>query len=227
METVMARLCEDGAATFVILDREPLYDQSEIARIASVHHINPSQRHALWRTLEEAGRAFLDQQRLSRASRLVRVRQDLQLARRLASQLVDLSPQPGQSAADAPSVALTRCHLAALRDGERRAGAEHAVGLDDMREVLGWLTEVYDCAMSACLEPTEPEQIWRSALTEFYTRRLGRAWSREGDSQGERFLADCQIALNIAQNDPAQCDADIGAVTPDPAQPQAGQAAAR
>lgn len=185
----MARLCENGAATFVILDREPLYDQGDIARIASNHNIAPDHRNALWRLLEQAGRAYLDQKRLSRASRLVRVRQDLQLARRLAAQLAELTPEPGQAAADAASVGLSRLHLAALREGERRAGGryESAAGLDDMRGVLSWLTSVYESALAAAHEDVDPDEAWRRSLIEFYTRVLTRPWTAPNGDHGERF----------------------------------------
>ena len=42
----MALVGENGAATFVILDREPLYDQDDIARIACDHAIAPADRNA-------------------------------------------------------------------------------------------------------------------------------------------------------------------------------------
>jgi hypothetical protein len=192
----MARLCNDGAATFVIFDREPLYDQSEIARIATTHKIEPGRRNALWRVLEQAGRGYLDQKRLVSAARLVRVREDLQLARRLSAQLAVLTPEPGQTAADAVSVSLGRFHLAALREGERRVGGEGGGRLDDMREMLDWLTEVYDAALSACNGPSDPEDVWRRTLTEFYTRELARAWAGGDGAPGERFLADCRSVLD-------------------------------
>lgn len=197
----MARLCENGAATFVILDREPLYDQADIARISADHGVAPELRNALWRRLEQAGRAFLDQKRLSRAPRLVRVRQDLQLARRLTAQLAELTPQPGQTAADAASVGLSRLHLAALREGERRAGGEGAptADLDDISVVLTWLTGVYDAALAACQDDLDPEDAWRRSLTEFYTRTLARPWTAPSGDHGERFLADCRAVIDAAE----------------------------
>ncbi len=202
----MARLCENGTATFVILDREPLYDQGDIARIASAHDIAPDHRTALWRLLEQAGRAFLDQKRLCRASRLVRVRQDLQLARRLAAQLAELTPEPGQLAADAASVGLSRLHLAALREGERRAGGDvaSAIGLDDMRGVLTWLTEAYDAALAAAQEERDPEETWRRTLIEFYSRVLARPWTAPTGDHGERFLADCRAVIDLIDDCTAQ-----------------------
>jgi len=193
----MARLCENGAATFVILDREPLYDQGDIARIAAAHDIAPDHRNALWRLLEQAGRAFLDQRRLSRASRLVRVRQDLQLARRLTAQLAELTPEPGQIASDTASVGLSRLHLAALREGERRAGSDvgSAAGLDDMRGALTWLTDVYDAALAAAQAELDPDETWRRTLIEFYTRVLARPWTAPTGDHGERFLADCRAVI--------------------------------
>lgn len=202
----MARLCENGTATFVILDREPLYDQGDIARIASAHDIAPDHRNALWRLLEQAGRAFLDQKRLSRASRLVRVRQDLQLARRLAAQLAELTPEPGQIASDAASVGLSRLHLAALREGERRAGGDgaSAIGLDDMRGALTWLTEAYDAALAAAQEERDPDETWRRTLIEFYTRVLARPWTAPTGDHGERFLADCRAVIDLIDDCTAQ-----------------------
>ena len=204
----MALVRENGAATFVILDREPLYDQGDIARIAHDHAIAPAERNALWRRLEAAGRAYLDQVRLSRAARLARIRQDLQLARRLSAQLADLTPEAGQTAADAASVGLSRIHLAALREGERRAGPDTAGRLDEVRDVLTWLTGVYDAALEACHEPLAPQESWRHALTAFYTRTLARPWTGPHGAEGERFLADCHAVLT--QADPAPDD--IGAL---------------
>jgi hypothetical protein len=198
----MARLCENGSATFVILDREPLYDQDDIARISADHGIAPDLRNGLWRRLEQAGRAYLDQKRLSRAARLVGVRQDLQLARRLAAQLAELTPQPGQTAADAASIALSRLHLAALREGERRTDAEggSTADLDDVSAVLTWLTGVYDAALSACQDELNPEETWRRSLTDFYTRTLARPWTAPSGDHGERFLADCRAVIEAADD---------------------------
>lgn len=76
----MARLCEDGATRFVILDGEQLYDSADIDRICTRHAINTAQRGALWRVLESAGRALLDQRRLHTTPvQLARIRQDLLL----------------------------------------------------------------------------------------------------------------------------------------------------
>ncbi len=192
----MTRLCENGTATFVILDHDPLYDQGEVARIASDHAIAPHHRNALWRLLEKAGQAYLDQRRLSaQPGRLTRVRQDLQLARRLAVQLGELTPEPGQAGCDSASVALSRLHLSALREGERRAGADSAVPLDDLNEMLAGLVHIYDAALNACTPGVDPQAQWRSALTGFYTRTLARPWTGGGHEGGERFLADCRAVL--------------------------------
>ncbi len=203
----MALVGENGAATFVILDREPLYDQDDIARIACDHAIAPADRNALWRVLEAAGRAYLDQVRLTRAARLVRIRQDLLLARRLSAQLSERTPEAGQIAADAASVGLSRNHLAALREGERRAGPAPVSCLDEVREVLAWLTEVYDAALEACQAPLDPYETWRRALSEFHTRTLARPWTGPEGRRGERFLADCQAVLADAEAGPAETGA--------------------
>ena len=203
----MALMRENGAATFIILDREPLYDQDDIARIARDHAIAPADRNALWRVLEASGRAYLDQVRLARAARLVRIRQDLQLARRLSAQLSELTPEAGQIAADAASVGLSRIHLAALREGERRAGPGPACRLDEVREVLAWLTEVYDAALEACHEPLDPDEAWRRALTDFHTRTLARPWTGLNGAEGERFLADCRAVLARAEPAPDAAEA--------------------
>lgn len=201
----MARLCENGAATFVILDCEPLYDQADIARIARTHDIAPVHRNALWRRLEQAGRAYLDQKRLSRATRLVRVREDFQLARRLATQLAELSPEPAQMTTDCASVSLSRLHLAALREGERRVGAEcgAVANLEMVRATMTWLAEVYDAALTSCQDAHDPDEMWRRALTDFYTRTLARPWTGPNGEPGERFLADCRAVLKAHDDDTA------------------------
>lgn len=212
METGMARLRENGAVTFVILDAEPLYSQHDVARIAKAHAIEPAERNALWRQLEAAGRAYFDQSRLSRTARPVRVRQDLQLARRLAAQLADLTPEAGQTASDTASVGLSRVHLAALREGERRTRAEGGYRLDQMRDVLSWLGEVCDAALEASHGDFDAEMNWRQALTGFYTRSLGRAWTGPDGCHGERFLADCRAVL-ASLDDPAPQSGEPAALT--------------
>ena len=154
----MTRLCPDGVATFVILDQDPLYTQDDIIAIAQAHAISLNQRNALWRLLETAGRAYLDQRRLaSQPARLTRVRQDLELARRLATQLQSLTPEAGQSKTDSASVGLSRMHLSALREGERRVDAAGPMSLDDARTAVTWLAEVYEHALGACSDPGDPE----------------------------------------------------------------------
>ncbi|MGJ3230528.1 MAG: hypothetical protein ACFE0P_01875 [Oceanicaulis sp.] len=194
----MTRLCEDGRTTFVILDGDPLYSEDDIARICERNAVPQSVRGRLWRRLEEAGRSFLDRRRLiSQPAKLARIRQDLRLGRQLAQQLGELTPESGQVGADRASVALNRCHLSALREGERRVGAGSAgARLDEVRETLAWLAEVYDAALEACTRSGEdPAQAWRAELTEFYTRVLTRPWTGDGDAGGERFLADCRAPL--------------------------------
>lgn len=195
----MARLCEDGRTTFVILDEDPLYSADDIERICERHQIEQTQRGRLWRRLEEAGRTFLDQRRLqSQPAKLARIRQDLRLGRQMAAQLAELTPEPGQVSADRASVALSRCHLSALREGERQAGAPANGGarLDEVRETLNWLSEVYEAALEACTRSGEDAaEAWRADLTEYYTRVLIRSWTGDGDAAGERFLADCRAPL--------------------------------
>jgi hypothetical protein len=198
MEPGMSRLSEAGIANFVILDHDPLYAREEIDQICRDHAIPDAQRGALWRTLEEAGRAYLDQRRLNTApTKLARVRQDLRLARQLAAQLAELTPESGQVSTDAPSIALSRAHLSALREGERRAG--HAPGgarLEDLQEALTWADSVFEAALEACGRADEaPEDAWRITLTNFYTRQLARPWTGDEGEAGERFLAACRAPL--------------------------------
>ncbi|MFP4519847.1 MAG: hypothetical protein ACLFQ5_10360 [Oceanicaulis sp.] len=196
----MTRLCEDGRATFVILDEDPLYAADDIARICERHGVPERLSGRLWRRLEQAGRAFLDRRRLnSQPAKLARIRQDLRLGRQLAAQLAGLAPEPGQVEADRASVALNRCHLSALREGERGVGPGAGPGarLDEVRETLAWLAEVYDAALEACTRSgADADEAWRADLTEFYTRVLTRPWTGEGGADGERFLADCRAPLD-------------------------------
>jgi hypothetical protein len=193
----MARLSEQGRATFVILDHDPLYGAEEIDRICAAHAIPDARRSALWRLLEEAGRAYLDQRRLSAAPhKLARVRQDLRLARQLAAQLAELSPAAEQLSTDTPSVGLSRAHLSALREGERLAGPAPGIRLEDLRDALTWADSVFESALEACgRQDDEPLQRWRITVTNFYTRQLARPWTGKGEADGEAFLADCRVAL--------------------------------
>lgn len=196
----MARLCENGRATFVILDEDPIYSSADIDRICERHAIDEHQRGALWRRLEAAGRAFIDQRRLqSQPAKLARIRQDLRLGRQLAAQLAELAPEAGQVSADRGSVSLSRCHLSALREGERRVGAgpEPGARLDEIRNTLAWLSEVYETALDSCTRSGEDAaEVWRADLAGFYTRILTRPWTGDGDAAGERFLADCRAVLD-------------------------------
>ncbi|MEQ8406400.1 MAG: hypothetical protein RKE49_14990 [Oceanicaulis sp.] len=194
----MTRLCEDGRTTFVILDEDPLYAEADIARICTRHGVPEALRGRLWRRLEEAGRSFLDRRRLqSQPAKLARIRQDLRLGRQMAQQLAEFTPEAGQVGADRASVALNRCHLSALREGERRVGGGAAgARLDEVRETLSWLADVYDAALESCTRSGEDAaEAWRADLTEFYTRVLTRPWTGDGDAGGERFLADCRAPL--------------------------------
>jgi len=197
----MARLSEKGRATFVILDHDPLYGADEIDRICAAHAIPDARRNALWRLLEEAGRAYLDQRRLSAApTKLARVRQDLRLARQLAAQLAELSPRAEQLSTDTPSVGLSRAHLSALREGERLAGPGPGARLEDLREALTWADSVFEAALESCgRQDDEPSQAWRITLTKFYTRQLARPWTGEDEADGEAFLADCRAPLERSE----------------------------
>jgi hypothetical protein len=197
----MARLSEKGRATFVILDHDPLYDAGEIDRICAAHRIPDARQSALWRLLEEAGRAYLDQRRLSAApTKLARVRQDLRLARQLAAQLAEISPASEQLSTDTPSVGLSRAHLSALREGERRAGPAPGMRLEELHEALTWADSVFEAALEACArQDDEPSQAWRITLTNFYTRQLARPWTGKGKADGEAFLADCRAALEQSE----------------------------
>jgi hypothetical protein len=205
----MARLSEDGAARFVILDGDQIYEPGDIDRICARHAIAAVHRGALWRRLESAGRALLDQRRLHTTPvQLARIRQDLLLGLRVTRQLADLTPRAGQCAGDQPSAALSRAHLAALREGERRAGGGAGAGsrLEEAHDTLAWLAEVYESAIESCArvhrEGQDPEAAWRMALTGFFTRTLARSWTDDGGAAGERFLADCRAVLD-ARDAPA------------------------
>ncbi|WBQ09440.1 hypothetical protein L2D01_11085 [Hyphomonadaceae bacterium ML37] len=205
----MARLCEDGAARFVILDGDQLYETADIDRLCARHAISDAHRGAVWRLLESAGRALLDQRRLHTTPvQLARIRQDLLLGLRVTRQLADLTPRAGQCAGDQPSATLSRAHLAALREGERRAGGGAGAGsrLEEAHDTLAWLAEVYESAIESCArvqrEGQDPDGAWRATLTRFFTRTLARSWTDDGGAAGERFLADCMAVLE-ARDAPA------------------------
>ncbi len=194
----MARLSEKGQSTFVILDHEPLYASEDIDQICARHQISETHRGALWRMLEEAGRAYLDQRRLSATpTKMARVRQDLRLARQLAAQLAELSPNADQLSSDTCSITLSRAHLSALREGERKAGPASGARLEDLREALTWADAVFEAALDSCgRQDDEPDEAWRITLTNFYTRELARSWTGEGEADGEAFLASCREPLD-------------------------------
>lgn len=196
----MKRLCEDGRATFVILDDNPLYTADDLEQICKRNDISDDLRSTLWRQLETAGRAYLDRRRLqSQPNKLGRIRQDLRLGRQLATQLAEIAPEPGQVKDDRGSVALSRCHLSALREGERLTGSGIGPGarLDEMKQTLEWIAEVYEAALETCTRSgEEAEELWRASMTEFYTRTLTRPWTGDGIAAGERFLADCRKVLD-------------------------------
>jgi hypothetical protein len=205
----MARLCEDGAARFVILDGDQIYETADIDRLCARYDISDAHRGALWRLLETAGRTLLDQRRLQTTPvQLARIRQDLLLGLRVTRQLADLTPRPGQCAGDQPSATLSRAHLAALREGERRAGGGAGAGsrLEEAHDTLAWLAEVYESALESCArvqrEGQDPDAVWRASLTRFFTRTLARSWTDDGGAAGERFLADCEAVLE-ARDAPA------------------------
>ncbi|GGH07347.1 hypothetical protein GCM10007420_25030 [Glycocaulis albus] len=206
----MARLSSTTGTSFIILDDGELYDESEIDRICERHAIaDADQKMALWRLLEECGRALIDQKRLqTRRTQIARLRQDLQMGLRLTGQLAGLVPDAAQLRDDTPTMTLTRRHLAALREAERRldAGRDGSVRtrLEDAAPALECLQRVFEMALEACGEREDesgPDDAWRAAVTAFYSRTLSRPWSRQGDNAGERFLADCRIALERATED--------------------------
>ena len=196
----MTRLCEDGRTTFVILEKEPIYSNGDLDRICLRHKIDEVHRSALWQHLEKYGRAFLDRRRLqSQSNKLARIRQDLRLGRQLAAQLAEMTPEAGQIKDDRGSIALSRCHLSALREGERQIDhlAPSGVGLDEIRDTLYWLSEVYESALETCTRGgEEADKIWCNAMTEFYTRVLTCPWTGDGIAEGEAFLNDCREPLD-------------------------------
>lgn len=198
----MARLSTQDGAQFMILDEVQIYDEAEVDRICERHSIGDEAiRMALWRTLEDAGKCLRDQRRLQASrTQISRLKQELQLGVRLSAQLAHHVPDGDQLRDDAAGVGLNRHHLAALREGERRAseaGGDHPrYRLEDAGEMLSYLSAVYEEALAACAAGAEdPDAVWRASLKAFYTRTLARAWvTREAD-QGERFLADCRMAI--------------------------------
>lgn len=206
----MSRLTTNSGASFIILDDGALYDAADIDRICERHAIaDAEQKMALWRLLEDAGRALIDQKRLqTRRTQIARLRQDLQMGLRVTSQLAGLVPDAAQLRDDTPTMTLTRRHLAALREAERRLDSERGVGartrLEDAAPALECLQRVFEMALEACGEREDedgPEDAWRGAVMAFYTRTLSRPWSRQGDNAGERFIADCRIALDRADEE--------------------------
>jgi len=203
VEVQMARLCENGAATFVILEDEGIYDEADIASICERHSIPDRLRNVLWRRLEVAGRSYVDQRLLAaRPAQLARIKQDIQLGLRLASQLSALTPETGREEVDRAGCMLNRSHMAALREGARAVGERGPGGgirLDEAREALTWLHDVYEAAIETCVysarSNADPEAAWRSAMTLFYTRTLARSWTGNGAASGEGFLADCMAPL--------------------------------
>lgn len=200
----MARLSENGSAQFMILDEVQIYDEAELDRICERHAIAAeAARMELWRTLEDAGKRLRDQKRLQATrTQISRLKQELQLGLRLSGQLAHYIPGGEQLKDDVAGVGLNRHHLAALREGERRVleSREEAprYRLEDAGEMLAYLGRVYDAALGACASGTheDPEDVWRARLKAFYTRTLARAWVTRQADQGERFLADCRMALD-------------------------------
>ncbi|WP_429910859.1 hypothetical protein [Glycocaulis sp.] len=206
----MARLTSTTGTSFIILDDGELYEEADIDRICERHAIGDAdQKMALWRLLEDCGRALIDQKRLqTRRTQIARLRQDLQMGLRLTGQLAGLVPDAAHLRDDTPTMTLTRRHLAALREAERRLDAGHdgktRTRLEDAAPALECLQRVFEMALEACGEREDedgPESVWRAAVTAFYSRTLSRPWSRQGDNAGERFLADCRIALERVDED--------------------------
>ena len=155
-----------------------------------------------------AGRCWISAACRPPPVQLARIRQDLLLGLRVTRQLADLTPRAGQCAGDQPSATLSRAHLAALREGERRAGGGAWAGsrLEEAHDTLAWLAEVYESAIESCArvqrEGQDPDGAWRATLTRFFTRTLARSWTDDGGAAGERFLADCMAVLE-ARDAPA------------------------
>lgn len=216
----MGRLSADGEARFLILDGEPLYTSEALEQIARRHAIGERDRPALRRVLEQAGRVYLDQTRLSaRPSQLFRLRQDLRLGLRLLNQLTDLAPDGAAISAVSPADAEACPHAAALREGEREAPADRRpVGfqLAEAQAHLAYLRDVYEAALESTgrgvrgdEDTARIEARWRAPLIEFYTRTLARAWVGGPDgAEGERFLADCLAVLRGEALTVAPADAD-------------------
>lgn len=213
----LARLFSDTGTHFMILDGVQIYDDAEIDRLCAHHNITTEKdRLALWQTLEKAGQRLKDQRRLQiKRTQLSRLKQELRLGLRLSSQLSEHLPDLEQLQSDNPSIGLTRHHLSALREGDRIAADDTKDGsrfrLDDASDTVKYLTRVYEAALSACAHSgidrqDDPESEWRAELKAFYTRTLARAWVTRKSDQGERFLADCRVALEKVANEASETD---------------------
>ena len=193
----------------MILDGIQIYDEAEIDRICTNHNIKSDKhRMTLWQTLERAGQRLRDQRRLQiKRTQLSRLKQELRLGLRLSSQLSEHLPDLTQLQGDHSSIGLNRHHLSALREGDRAVASETDKGpryrLEDAADTLNYLTRVYEAALTTCANAgldrdDDPDSQWRSELKAFYTRTLARAWVTRKADQGERFLADCRVALEKA-----------------------------
>ena len=202
----MARLTTQEGAQFTILDDVQIYDEAELDRICARHAItDEATRLSLWRILERAGKRLRDQTRLQASrTQISRLKQELQLGMRLSAQLGHHVPDGQQLREDNAGVGLNRYHLAALREGERRVcdarSDQRRYRLEDASDMLSYLSDVYEEALSACAGSSieDPEETWRGTLRGFYTHTLARAWVTRDADQGERFLADCRMALDRA-----------------------------
>ena len=183
----------------IYIDENGLYEKIDIDFISQKYEVTGSGRLVLTNTLEDAGRSYLDRRRLYfQPGMLPRTRRDLRQARNLIAALIEVTPKPGQVAADQASVNIRRFHLAALREGGQIFGMRAPAGsrLDEVYSTLAWLARLYDHALEVCEGPgEEPMAAWRAALTHFYTRVLKRSLTKPNDPVLESFLADCHAPL--------------------------------
>jgi len=155
----------------------------------------------LRRALEDAARRYFDLRRLeARAGQSARLRQELQLGLRLAAQLSALTPDAEQLGDERSSVGLSRAHVAALREGERRLEGADGARLAEAGEAVRYLRGVYEAALDACARRPggageDAETVWRGELVRFYTRELARPWTGPDGAGGEAFIEDCRAGL--------------------------------
>jgi len=201
----MSERTQRSPARFMILAAGGLYEEADVDRICRRHAIrDEALKLELWRVLEDAGRRLVDARRLDESRvTLGRLRQEILLGLRLCDQLETHLPADGQLEEDRAGVSLSRHHLASLREAEgqlARADGPRNFSLEDCVDAVRQLKDIYEVAAERCRaggrrEGDDPADAWRASLRRFYTQRMARAWSFDGEPAGEAFLVDCQAPL--------------------------------